>query len=96
MEGEDDNVVVGNDGEPMSKNAQKKLLKAKEAEAKKKEKADAKAILKETAGPSKGKLGGDDEEVDPTKYFENRTNALAVFEVSCIFEVYKNFMFTRT
>jgi len=75
-------VVLGPDGEPISKNALKKLQKAKEAEAKKAEKAAVKAATKETEGPSKGKLGGDEDDLDPTKYFENRTNALAAFEVS--------------
>ncbi len=75
-------VVLGPDGEPMSKNAFKKAQKAKENEEKKAAKAKAVADQKEAAGPAKGKLGGDDEDVDPTKYFENRTNSLAAFEVS--------------
>jgi hypothetical protein len=75
-------VVLGPDGEPMSKNAMKKAQKAKENEEKKAAKAKAVADQKEAAGPAKAKLGGDDEEVDPTKYFENRTNSLAAFEVS--------------
>jgi lysyl-tRNA synthetase, class II len=76
-------VVLGPDGEPLSKNALKKLQKAKEAEAKKAAKAAEKAAAMEAAGPSKPKIGGDiDDDVDPTKYFENRTNSLAIFEVS--------------
>lgn len=77
-------IVLGPDGEPMSKNALKKAQKAREAEEKKAEKAAAKALVKEAAGPSKGKLGGEDDDLDPTKYFENRTNALAAFEVSAL------------
>jgi len=77
-------VVLGPDGEPISKNALKKLQKAKEAEAKKAEKAAAKAANKEAEGPSKDKLGGEEDDLDPTKYFENRTNALATFEVSTL------------
>jgi lysyl-tRNA synthetase class 2 len=74
-------VVLGADGEPLSKNALKKLQKAKEAEAKKAEKAAVKKAEKEAAGPAKVKIGGDaDDDLDPTKYFENRTNALANFE----------------
>ena len=74
-------VVLGPDGEPLSKNALKKLQKAKEAEAKKAEKAAAKKAEKEAAGPAKVKIGGDaDDDLDPTKYFENRTNALTAFE----------------
>ena len=76
-------VPLDENGEPLSKNALKKLQKAQEAAAKKAEKAAAKAAEKVSAGPSKPKLGGEaDDELDPTKYFENRTNALAQFEVS--------------
>jgi len=65
----------------ISKNALKKQLKAEEAARKKAEKELEKAA-KAALEPPKTKLGGDEEELDPTKYFENRSNAIATFEKS--------------
>ena len=66
----------------LSKNQLKKLAKAKEAAEKKAAKAAAAAEKAAAEGPKKGKIGGDDEEVDPTKYYENRMNSLAKHSVS--------------
>eukprot|EP00357_Protocruzia_adherens_P031985 CAMPEP_0115005296 /NCGR_PEP_ID=MMETSP0216-20121206/19770_1 /TAXON_ID=223996 /ORGANISM="Protocruzia adherens, Strain Boccale" /LENGTH=599 /DNA_ID=CAMNT_0002371561 /DNA_START=68 /DNA_END=1867 /DNA_ORIENTATION=+ len=57
------------EGEPLSKNALKKLKKAQEAEEKKKKK-EAEKKAREAANPTKKKKV--EEEVDPTKYTENR------------------------
>ena len=65
----------------ISKNALKKQQKAEEAAKKKLEKEKEKAI-KAALEPQKVKISGEDEELDPTKYFENRTNAIAAFEKS--------------
>ena len=74
-------MPIGPDGEPMSKNAYKKMKKAEEAAAKKAEKDAAKAAAKALAGPTKEKIGGEnDEELDPTKYFENRVSAMEKFK----------------
>lgn len=72
--------------EPLSKNAQKKLQKAEEA-AKKKAEKDAEKAAKAAANPApagSGKTGvkDDAEELDPTKYFENRTSAVLALEKS--------------
>lgn len=64
------------DAPEISKNALKKQKKAEEAAAKKAEKAALKAVAAAEAGPAKAKLEGDDD-VDPTKFFENRTKAMA-------------------
>ena len=69
------------DGE-MSKNQLKKLQKAKEAAEKKAAKAAAAAEKAAAEGPKKAKLGGDDEELDPTKYYENRISGLSKLSVS--------------
>lgn len=57
--------------EELSKNALKKKLKAEEA-AKKKAAKDAEKAAKVQDGPKKEKLGGDEVELDPTQYYENR------------------------
>ena len=58
--------------QPLSKNALKKLEKAKKAAEEKAAKAAANAAKAAEAGPSKAKKAGEEEELDPTKYFENR------------------------
>mmetsp|Transcript_11152 Transcript_11152/g.20719 ORF Transcript_11152/g.20719 Transcript_11152/m.20719 type:complete len:605 (+) Transcript_11152:83-1897(+) len=63
--------------EKESKNAMKKRLKMEAAAKKKAEKEAAKAAKAAAAGPKKAKLEGDDDDVDPSKYFENRNRALA-------------------
>ena len=65
----------------MSKNQLKKLQKAKEAAEKKAAKAAANAEKAAAGGPKKAKLGGDDEELDPTKYYENRITGLGKLSV---------------
>eukprot|EP00277_Geminigera_cryophila_P001424 CAMPEP_0179431718 /NCGR_PEP_ID=MMETSP0799-20121207/16540_1 /TAXON_ID=46947 /ORGANISM="Geminigera cryophila, Strain CCMP2564" /LENGTH=590 /DNA_ID=CAMNT_0021208793 /DNA_START=8 /DNA_END=1780 /DNA_ORIENTATION=+ len=67
-------VVLGEDGQPISKNALKKLEKAKQAAEAKAAKAAANAEKAAAAGPSSTKKKADEEELDPTKYFENRCN----------------------
>ena len=65
----------------LSKNALKKQLKAEEA-AKKKAEKDLEKATKKAAEPEKaGKIGGDDEELDPTQYYENRTKVVLALEV---------------
>ena len=74
-------AAAGAEGGPaegeLSKNQLKKLAKAKEAAEKKAAKAAAAAEKAVAEGPKKGKLGGEDEELDPTKYYENRMNILS-------------------
>ena len=70
--------------EELSKNALKKKLKAEEAAKKKAEKAAARA-QQAASQPKKEKLGGDDEILDPTKYFENRTKVTDSIEVGFVF-----------
>ena len=68
--------------EEISKNAQKKLAKAEEA-AKKKAAKDAEKQAKKEATPAAAKIGGDDnEEMDPTAYFENRLKVISGMEDS--------------
>ena len=72
---------VGEGGEKLSKNALKKLQKAEEAAKKKAEKDEIKAAKKASEPAAKAKIGGDDdEELDPTQYYENRLKAIASFE----------------
>lgn len=75
-----DNIAPPAEGE-MSKNQLKKLQKAKEAAEKKAAKAAANAEKAAAEGPKKPKLGGDDEELDPTKYYENRMTGLGKLAV---------------
>ena len=75
-----DNSASLPEGE-MSKNQLKKLMKAKEAAEKKAAKAAANAEKAAAAGPKKAKLGGEDEELDPTKYYENRMTGLGKLSV---------------
>ena len=76
--------TTGTAGE-LSKNAQKKALKAAEAEKKKALKEAEKAAKKAAEPPSTSsgpKLGGDDgEDLDPTQYYENRLKQIANIEV---------------
>jgi hypothetical protein len=74
--------ILGPDGQPISKNQLKKLQKAKELADKKAAKAAQKAEADANAPATKPKLGGDnDEELDPTKYLENRMNSIANYQV---------------
>mmetsp|Transcript_22174 Transcript_22174/g.37537 ORF Transcript_22174/g.37537 Transcript_22174/m.37537 type:complete len:657 (-) Transcript_22174:139-2109(-) len=57
--------------EELSKNALKKLQKAEEAARKKAEKAAERAKAA-ASQPKKDKLGGDDDVLDPTQYYQNR------------------------
>lgn len=57
--------------EELSKNALKKIQKAEEAARKKAEKAAERAKVA-ASQPKKEKLGGDDEVLDPTQYYQNR------------------------
>jgi lysyl-tRNA synthetase, class II len=68
--------MVGENGEPLSKNEQKRRLKELEKAKKAAEKAAAKSAApvaekkeKKDEGPE---LEEEDEDADPTKYFENR------------------------
>ena len=76
-------VEGGAAGEALSKNAQKKLLKAQEA-AKKKAEKDAEKAAKKAAEPVKeGSHNNEEtEELDPTQYYENRVRAIETLEVS--------------
>eukprot|EP01041_Mallomonas_annulata_P010497 gene10497-21896_t len=67
----------------LSKNALKKQMKAEEA-AKKKAAKDAEKAAKQAAEPEKApKIGGaDDEELDPTQYYENRLKVVQAMEAS--------------
>jgi lysyl-tRNA synthetase class 2 len=69
---------------PMSKNEMKKRAKAEAAAKKKAEKAAARAAeaaAKEAAGGgAKKKAFADEDDTDPTKYFENRCKAIERWE----------------
>lgn len=67
-------------GEKLSKNALKKLQKAKYAAEKKAAKDKEKAAKGIVQGSGKGKKKKEEEEKDPTKYFENRVAALNKLE----------------
>jgi hypothetical protein len=69
------------ESEELSKNALKKKLKAEEA-AKKKALKDAEKAAKVADVPKKEKLGGDDVELDPTQYYENRLRTVKNLGVS--------------
>ena len=64
-------VPTGEDGEPLSKNALKKKLKAEKA-AKAKAEKDAKKKAEAAANPSKKVTAGDDEDLDPSQFKANR------------------------
>jgi hypothetical protein len=68
-------------GAELSKNAAKKAAKAAEAAKAKAEKEAAKAAAAAAAPPKTAKLGEEVEELDPTKYFENRLTQIAAYEV---------------
>lgn len=71
------------EGEGTSKNALKKLQKAEEAAKKKAAKDDEKKAKKASEPEKQTKIGGDDnEELDPTQYYENRISAIAKMEVN--------------
>lgn len=71
--------VDGSSSETTSKNARKKELKMKQREEEKKRKEEEK--VKQAAAVSSSKvqkpMAGDDEDMDPTQYFENRVKYLA-------------------
>lgn len=75
-EGEAPKVYLDENGQPLSKNAIKKLLKAEKAAKAKAEKAAAKAA-KEAANPTKKK---EEEITDPNLFTENRRAAVAQME----------------
>ena len=68
----------------ISKNQLKKMQKAEEAARKKAEKEAAKAAkaASEPPKPKKAGIEAEPEELDPTKYFENRSNAIMALEKS--------------
>lgn len=68
--------------DPTSKNALKKAAKAAEAVAKKASKDAEKASKKALEPVSSTKVGPEVEELDPTKYFENRLAAIKTLEDS--------------
>eukprot|EP00276_Gloeochaete_wittrockiana_P011092 CAMPEP_0184668474 /NCGR_PEP_ID=MMETSP0308-20130426/72497_1 /TAXON_ID=38269 /ORGANISM="Gloeochaete witrockiana, Strain SAG 46.84" /LENGTH=603 /DNA_ID=CAMNT_0027114221 /DNA_START=42 /DNA_END=1853 /DNA_ORIENTATION=- len=69
-------VMLGEDGKPLSKNEIKRRLKAEQAAKDKAAKLAAKAAAKPTEAPTKKKAADDEEELDPTQYFENRKKAI--------------------
>jgi len=71
------------DESKLSKNALKKLAKRRAADAKKAEKAAAKAAKEAAAGPKKAKAGAaedGEEELNPSQYYEIRSQAILDFE----------------
>jgi hypothetical protein len=64
-------VRLDENGQPLSKNALKKLLKKEAAEKKKAEKAAAKAA-EDAKKPKKKAAAADDEDLDPSQYKANR------------------------
>lgn len=75
-------IKMADGDEKMSKNALKKLQKAEQAAEKKAEKDRLKADAAAATGGGKSKPKDDAEELDPTKYFENRTTAIIALEKS--------------
>lgn len=75
----------------LSKNAAKKALKAAEKEAERLKKEAAKAEAAKAAPPKAAKLGEDAEELDPTKYYENRLQSLATMEVGRLNPLFHSF-----
>lgn len=71
----------------LSKNAQKKLLKAEEAAKKKAEKAALKAA---TAPANSGKPAAEEEILDPTQYYENRLKIINSLQVRRYKVLYRN------
>jgi lysyl-tRNA synthetase class 2 len=73
-------IMDGKEGE-ISKNALKKMQKAEEA-AKKKAAKDAEKTAKQQENPKKATAVAtqDDEELDPTQYYENRLRAIEALE----------------
>eukprot|EP00232_Nephroselmis_pyriformis_P004650 CAMPEP_0182906884 /NCGR_PEP_ID=MMETSP0034_2-20130328/34081_1 /TAXON_ID=156128 /ORGANISM="Nephroselmis pyriformis, Strain CCMP717" /LENGTH=578 /DNA_ID=CAMNT_0025042687 /DNA_START=15 /DNA_END=1747 /DNA_ORIENTATION=+ len=67
-------VILDENGNTISKSEQKRLLKAAKA-AKEKEAKAAKKAAEAAAKPQKAKAA-DEEELDPTAYFDNRSKAL--------------------
>lgn len=74
-------VVEGATGEEVSKNALKKQLKAAQKEAEKAAK-DAEKAAKKAAEPAKATKSTEEEELDPTQYYENRVKAMRALEDS--------------
>eukprot|EP00594_Rhizosolenia_setigera_P016244 CAMPEP_0178955426 /NCGR_PEP_ID=MMETSP0789-20121207/9596_1 /TAXON_ID=3005 /ORGANISM="Rhizosolenia setigera, Strain CCMP 1694" /LENGTH=593 /DNA_ID=CAMNT_0020637051 /DNA_START=131 /DNA_END=1912 /DNA_ORIENTATION=+ len=68
-------VILGEDGKPLSKNAMKKLLKA-QAAAKKKAEKEAKKAAEAALKPKKKKEVEEEEILDPNQYKANRENAV--------------------
>jgi len=76
-------IRLDENGQPLSKNALKKLLKAEAAAKKKAEKAEAKAAQDDANGPSKVKKDSpDDEDLDPSQYKANREAQVKNIEAS--------------
>jgi len=73
----EEEVVLGEDGQPLSKNALKKKLKAEKAAKAKVEKDAAKAAKAAADGPKKEK---EEEIMDPNLFTENRKAAVAQME----------------
>jgi len=74
---------VGADGQKLSKSAQKKAEKKAAREAELAAKAAARAAAEESK-PKKKKAADDDEDLDPTQYYENRVKLLSTLEGSGI------------
>lgn len=73
-------VRLDENGEPLSKNALKKLLKKEAADKKKAEKAAARAA--EDAKKPKKKVAADDEDLDPSQYKANREQQIKQIEAT--------------
>jgi lysyl-tRNA synthetase class 2 len=73
-------VRLDENGQPLSKNALKKLLKKEAADKKKAEKAAARAA--EDANKPKKKAAADDEDLDPSQYKANREQQVKQIEAS--------------
>lgn len=74
-------VRLDESGQPLSKNALKKLLKKEAADKKKAEKAVARAA-EDAKKPKKKASAADDEEVDPSQYKANREQQVKQMEAS--------------
>ena len=83
---EPENEEKGEGGE-MSKNALKKKAKADEAAKKKADKEAQRASQKgaEPEAGGKGKLGGEEDDLDPTQYFANRLQSVQRMQVYILF-----------
>ncbi|KAL9237509.1 hypothetical protein vseg_012047 [Gypsophila vaccaria] len=75
----DDSTPTSSEGETLSKNALKKMAKNKQKEEERRKKEEEKAAKQAAISSTQGQKSQavDDEDMDPTQFFENRLKSLA-------------------